>query len=311
VAFFLGIDGGGSQTRCVVGDENSVLGAGSSASCKVQRVGEACARDSLAAAIHEACVHARISPREIARTCAGVTGSARHGIANIMHELISSIVAGEIGVVGDVEIAFEDAFGDEPGLLVIAGTGSIAYGRNAQGATARAGGWGHAISDEGSGYWIGIEGVRAALQARDRGEDSALLSELMDKIGATDVNDFIVMINANPAPDFAAFFPAILAAGDGGDALATKVLEQSGIELAKLAQIVIGRLFASSFVNSDEIQLATHGGVLASSAQVRGSLAANIACRNPYVVLSSQPVDPARGALNRARGGFLAAAISP
>ena len=304
--FFLGIDGGGSKTRCVVGDENSVLGSGSSASCKVQRVGEACARDSLAAAIHESCVQAGMSPRQIARTCAGVTGSARPEIASIMRELIASIVAGDIEVVGDVEIAFEDAFGDGSGVLVIAGTGSIAYGRNSKGDIARAGGWGHAISDEGSGYWIGVESVRAALRARDRGSDSELLRELMDKLATAKVDDFIVMMNASPAPDFSAFFPAILAAGDRGDALATKVLEEAGIELAKLVQIVIERLFA----DNQPIQVATHGGVLGSSAQVRRSLAANITCRNPHVALSVHPVDPAHGALNRARKQFGSAAIS-
>src|SRR5438046_6075315 len=107
-----------------------------------------------------------------------------------MRDLIESIVAGDIEVVGDVEIAFEDAFGDGPGVLVIAGTGSIAYGRNSEGAIARAGGWGHAISDEGSGYWIGVESVRAALQTRDREGVSELLRELMDKIGAANVDDF-------------------------------------------------------------------------------------------------------------------------
>ncbi len=305
MSFFLGIDGGGSKTRCVVGDENSVLGAGSSSSCKVQRVGEACARDSLAAAIHESCVHAEISPRQIARICAGVTGSARPEIASIMRELISGIVAGDIEVVGDVEIAFEDAFGDGPGVLVIAGTGSIAYGRNSEGDIARAGGWGHAISDEGSGYWIGVESVRAALQTRDREGVSELLRELMDKIGAANVDDFIVMMNATPAPDFAAFFPAILSAADRGNALAIKVLEEAGIELAKLVQIVIERLFA----DREPIQVVTHGGVLGSSAQVRRSLAADITCRNPHVALSSHLVDPARGALNRARKQFGSAAL--
>ena len=298
--FFLGIDGGGSKTRCIVGDEKSLLGTGTSSSCKVQRVGEACARDSLAAAIHESCVQAGISPRQIARTCAGVTGSARAEIANIMRELISSIVAGEAEVVGDVEVAFEDAFGTGPGVLVIAGTGSIVYGRNAHTKTARAGGWGHAISDEGSGYWIGAEAIRAALRARDRGDDSKLLRELMQAIAAADVDDFIVRVNATPTPDFAALVPAVLAASDRGDVLATKVLEQSGFELARLAEIVIHRLFA----NSDEIPVATHGGVLASSEQVKKSLVSELRSRNPHVLFPSRTIDPARGALSRARRGF-------
>ena len=90
--FFLGIDGGGTKTRCVVGDEKLQLGAGSSSSSKVQRVGEACARSALAGAVNEACVQAGISPRQIARTCAGITGAARSEIAGVMRDLMSGIV---------------------------------------------------------------------------------------------------------------------------------------------------------------------------------------------------------------------------
>ncbi len=233
-----------------------------------------------------------------------MTGSARPEIACIMRELISSIVAGEVEVVGDVEVAFEDAFGDGPGVLVIAGTGSIAYGRNGEAETSRAGGWGHAISDEGSGYWIGAEAIRAALRARDRGDDSGLLRELMAELGAADVDEFIVKVNANPAPDFAALVPAVLAAGDHGDGLATKVLEQAGFELAGVTGIVIQRLFA----NSEEVPVATHGGVLGSCAQVRKSLISELRRSKPQVVFPSQTINPARGALSRARRGFAAAA---
>ena len=301
MSFFLGIDGGGSKTRCLVGDELSLLGAGTSSSCKVQRVGEDCARVSLSAAVNEACVQAGISPRQMARTCAGVTGAARPEISEVMRELISGMVAGEIEVVGDVEVAFEDSFGAGPGVIVIAGTGSIAYGRSDRGHAARAGGWGHAISDEGSGYWIGAEATRAALKARDRGEDSALLCKLMEAMGAKDAEEFIVQVNANPSPDFAALFPVVLLAADRGDPVASEVLERAGIELANAAEIVIQRLFG----NSEEISVAAHGGVLGSSEQVRKVLANALCARYPTARLNTNEIDAARGALNRARRGML------
>src|ERR1700692_2405991 len=100
MSFFVGIDGGGTKTRCVVGDEKSQLGAGNSSSSKVQRVGETCARDALAAAVHEGCVQAGISPQQIARTCAGITGSARPEIAGVMRDLMTSIVGGQVEIVG-------------------------------------------------------------------------------------------------------------------------------------------------------------------------------------------------------------------
>src|SRR6185312_5860247 len=227
MAFFLGIDGGGTKTRCIIGEEESELGVGTSSSSKVQRVGEACARTALAGAVNEACVQAGISPRQIARSCAGITGAARPEIAGVMRDLMTSIVGGQVEIVGDIEVAFEDAFGSGAGVMLIAGTGSIAYGRNENGDTARAGGWGYPFSDEGSGQWIGAEAVREALRALDRGQSSELLSGLMEKLGATNFEDFIVRLNANPSVDFASLFPTVLAASDRDDSSAFEILRRA------------------------------------------------------------------------------------
>ena len=300
MAYFLGIDGGGTKTRCLLGDENSVLSAGTSSSCKVQRVGEACAQDALRAAIHEACVQGGVSPQQITRTCAGITGAARAEIAKTMHNLVASIVGGEIEIAADVEIAFEDAFGTGPGVLVIAGTGSIAYGKSAAGETARAGGWGHAISDAGSGYWIGVEAVRAALHAHDRAENPDLLNALSNALGARDFEDFIIRLNSSPAPDFASLFPAVLgAARDSGDATAKQVLEHAGHELAKLAESVIHRLSGN-----DKASVAIHGGVMTNAEEVRDSFVKHLESLCPQAGFTQKLVDPARGALERARRDF-------
>jgi glucosamine kinase len=307
VSFFLGIDGGGSKTRCVLGDERSLLGSGSASGCNVLRVGEACAQSSLQAAIHEACVQAGISPRDITRTCVGIAGGARREIAGVVRHLLAGIIGGEIEVAGDMEIAFEDAFGAGSGVIIISGTGSIAYGRNAQGETARAGGWGHAISDEGSGHWIGVAAIRAALRERDRGDNSGLLNDLMSALGAETVDELVVRVNANPAPDFASLFPVVLStalaprvlsAADAGDSLAKEVLEYAGNELGKLAETVIRRVFSEA----EEVCVATHGGVLASSAQVKESFVEHLRTRDPRIRFISREIDPANGALARARG---------
>src|ERR1700747_2370862 len=122
---FLGIDGGGTQTRCILGDDTSVLARATGSGCNLLRVGEACAQQSLAGAIHEACVAANVSPRQITRTCAGISGAADDGIASLVQRLLIEIVGGAIEVLGDMEVALEGAFGGGPGIVVIAGTGSI------------------------------------------------------------------------------------------------------------------------------------------------------------------------------------------
>ena len=306
--YFLGIDGGGSKTHCRLGDANSVLATGSSSGCNVLRVGEECAQTALETAIHEACVQAGVSPRDITRTCAGVAGGDRREIATVLRRMLSAIVGGEIEIAGDMEIAFEDAFGAGPGAIVISGTGSIAYGRNARGETARAGGWGHAISDEGSGHWIGVAAIRAVLRARDRGENSSLLKDLMNALGAETVEDLVVRVNGSPTPDFASLFPVVLSTAvaprllstaDADDSIAKQVLEYAGNELAKLGETVIGRLFPGV----EEVPVATHGGVLTSSPQVKQSLVEHLQAIDPRVRFVSREIDPAHGALNRARRG--------
>ena len=122
--FFLGIDGGGSKTRCIVGDDKAMLASGNASGCNVLRVGEGCAQSALEAAIHETCVAAGISPRDIDRTCAGVAGAGRPAIAAIMRRILAGIVSGKVEITGDSEIAFESAFASGPGVIVISGTGS-------------------------------------------------------------------------------------------------------------------------------------------------------------------------------------------
>src|SRR5581483_6339154 len=149
---------------------------------------------------HEACVQAGISPRKISRTCAGITGTGRAEIAELMRDLVMSLVGGEVEVIGDIQVAFEDAFADQPGVLMIAGTGAIAYGRNSAGDTARAGGWGYLVSDEGSGSWIGLEAVRAVLREKDRGHNSVLLGSLMESLGTEHFDQFVIKLNGTVVP---------------------------------------------------------------------------------------------------------------
>lgn len=296
--FFLGIDGGGTKTRCLLGDEHSVLGSGSGSGCNIVRVGEACARDSLSGAIHEACVQAGVSPQQVTRTCAGVAGAADDGVASLVQRLLIGVIGGAIEVIGDMEIALESAFGGGAGVIVVAGTGAIAYGRNNRGETARAGGWGRVVSDEGSGHWIGVHAIRAALREYDRGNSSLLLKEIMNELGAANVHELAVKANADPVPNFAEILPIVLSAAEG-DPTARGVLEAAGRELAATAAMVGDRLF-----EKEEFAVATHGGVFAASSRVRDSFIGEMGRACPRAGIEEVAVDPAQGALDRARREF-------
>ncbi|MGA8492666.1 MAG: BadF/BadG/BcrA/BcrD ATPase family protein [Terriglobales bacterium] len=299
MAIFLGIDGGGTKTSCLLGDEHSLLGTGTSGGSNVVRVGEHQARQSLHAAIQKACASANVAPTQIERTCAGIAGGSHPEIASVVRRLLSELVSGEIEVVGDMVIAMEAAFGSGPGVIVIAGTGSIAYGRNAKGETARAGGWGFAISDEGSGHWIGRSAVTAAMRVYDEGKDAGLLLEhIMKSWGVTTREQLVVA--ANGSPDFAALLPVVLSTADAGDETARAVLMQAGAELATLAIIVIARLFG----NAESVPVAVSGGVFCHSALVRQVFEDRLRAEFPEVSLSATLVDPARGALALVRKGI-------
>jgi glucosamine kinase len=299
VAIFLGIDGGGSKTSCLVGDEHSVRGSGEAGGSNLVRVGEVQAQQALAIAVQKACAAGSIRPEDIRRTCIGVAGAARPEISDRVRRMVAQMVSGDIEVVGDMVVAMEAAFGEGAGVIVIAGTGSIAYGRNWKGETARAGGWGFAVSDEGSGHWIGRCAVAAALRARDEGKIATLLGKLLEAWQLSDHEQLVLTANAIPSPDFAGLFPVVLSAAESGDAIAGAVLTQAGNELAALARIVARHIFREG----KAVPVAMSGGVFANSALVRESFHDRLRSEYSGTALNPTSAEPVLGALELARRG--------
>ncbi len=293
----LGIDGGGTKTECAVGDERSILGRATGESAKVQRVGEENARQALRSVIGQACAAAGIEAKAIQSTCIGIAGAAREPIAEFVRRTIGEVVPGVVEVVGDMAIALEAAFEGGPGVVVIAGTGSIAYGRNERGETARAGGWGPVVSDEGSGDWIGKQAVAAAMRAHDGGRMTQLLPTVMNTWHIATRSDLFLMANAYPPPDFAGLVPAVIANAEAGDLLAREVLANAGTELAKLAGTVIRRLWPGPCA----VKVAMVGGVFRNVAPVRESFRKALLSLRPDAALAEGIVDPVLGALALAR----------
>lgn len=261
------------------------------------RLGEAAARDAIAAAVRQACAVANISPAQVTRTCMGAAGAARPEIAAVVRRILAELVSGEIEVVGDMVIAHEAVFGGGPGLIVIAGTGSIAYGRNAQGQTARAGGWGSAISDEGSGHWIGRAAVGAAMREYDQTEVAGLLLRgIWKSWGVATREQVAIAANASPSPDFAALLPMVLSAADVDDESARGILTEAGKELAGLAQVVVRRIFDSA-----DVPVATAGGVFLNSPRVRDVFFSALRVSCPRISAHITTTDPVSGALALAR----------
>jgi glucosamine kinase len=319
VPYYLGIDGGGTKTTCAVGDESQLLATATAGPSNIVRVGELQARESLQQSVRQACAAAGITPAQVAHTCVGGSGAARPEVAAIVRRSLAEVLVTLIDVVGDMQIALEAAFDTGPGVIVIAGTGSIAYGRDANGTTVRAGGWGFAIGDEGSAHWIGRAAVSAVLRASDLLSADLLPSELSSNAsdgtrqtnplpgsslaaalckawGVTSLADLARAANSSPPPDFAALFPAVTASSDH---LATQVLTHAGTELAQVAAVVISRLFANG--QTAAVPVAMIGGVFRHAPLVRQVFYNELRSLDPPVEVNPQVVEPVEGALRMAR----------
>jgi len=298
VPYYLGIDGGGSKTTCALGDDRTLLASVTAGPSNIVRVGEARAREALHDAVRQACAAAEITPQQVQRVCIGAAGAARPEVAAAVRRILGEIFPAGIEIVGDMEIALEAAFGAGPGVIVIAGTGSIAYGRDPQGKTARAGGWGFALGDEGSAHWIGREAVRLALRAADEHATAPpLLEKLMHVRDQSSFDEFVRAANANP--DFAAFFPAVVAAAHAGDTLARQVLSRAGMELAQIAAVVVNRLFPND--EAGPVPVAMVGGVFRHAVLTLGDFYNELHKLDPRVEVNPLVVEPVNGALQMAR----------
>jgi len=255
--------------------------------------------------VRQACAAAGITMAQVSRTCVGGSGAARPELAEFVRSALAEILTTPIDVVGDMQIALEAAFDTGPGVMVIAGTGSIAYGRDAQGTTVRAGGWGFAIGDEGSAHWIGRTAVNAVLRAADPRDGatsdvtpvgSSLAGALLKAWGVRSLDDLARAANSIPPPDFARLFPAVAASEDD---LAIHVLTSAGRELAAAAAVVIRHLFAKD--RSAVVPVAMTGGVFRHAPLVRQVFYNELAAMKPRGELNPEVVEPVEGALRMAR----------
>ena len=299
MSLFLAIDAGGTKTRCLLADEIKVLGRAATGSVKLMRVGETEASARLKAMLTEVSIAAGVSLKDVTRTCVGLAGFTIDAVREWAEREIAKLVGGDLLLVGDEKIAFDGAFRGGPGILIIAGTGSNVLGRTADGAMYHAGGWGPALGDEGSGFWIGQEALRTGFWATDRNIATTLLSEIGELWGANSLGEIVELANARPGPDFPALTPVVARCADAGDELAIAVLERAGIELAEQVALVALKMKESG--GKRKVEASYTGSVLEHILMVRSSMISALAISSPEVKVIEGAVDALEGALWRAR----------
>ena len=298
---FIGIDGGGTRTRAVAARRDLVpLGRGASGPANaatrplpgvVESVQEAASDALLAAHLGNA------SPEMVVVGLAGVD-SIRNS-QPLLHALEAIFGKGRVLLTSDARIALSGATPDRldaPAVVVIAGTGAIAFGQAEGGATARAGGFGPLLSDEGGGYAVARQGLVAVVREIDgRGPPTAIRDLLFSTGGVSSLTELLERVyrsEGGPA-DIAAYFPLVLEAARGGDSEALRILREAGRDLALDVVTVVKNLK----LEGAAFPVATIGGVFAAGSFVTDSLVEEIRKAAPLARVGPAAYPPEMGAV--------------
>lgn len=262
----IGVDGGGTKTQAFIApledpSNTVVLGRGAAGPGNPRAAGFDVAQANIAAAIEAALWDAKLPRSTAAAACFCLAGAGRE----VEQERIAGWakqqqIAGAVRVTGDAEPILAAASPDNVGIALICGTGSLAWGCNQQGQTARSGGWGYLLGDEGSGYAIALAGLRAAARAADkRDEPTGLLGAFMQKLGADSPQDLVAKVySPEMTREGLAELASVVFDLRTTDATAERIVQVAANELAQMVATVAAQLR----LPSQNYALAMAGGVL-------------------------------------------------
>ncbi len=295
MSYYLGFDGGGTKTECVVLDDaGRMVAQGIAGPSNPVRVGFNQAYAALDAAAATALAKANLEARQVRAVCAGLAGAGRPSVVRgVMAFLEKTFPNSIVRVTTDLEVALEAAAGPGAGVVLIAGTGSAAFGRNAGGQVARAGGHGPWIGDEGSAFDIGRRAVAAVARARDLAAPDTLLVEMIPAaLECFTWEELIERVTNNPDEVLPRIFPVVLEAADAGDNAAREILSNAAVVLSSLAAAVIRRLG----LKDEEFVLAKSGGVFGRSRLLDATLDSALSRAAPRAKIGPLGASPAVGA---------------
>jgi glucosamine kinase len=298
--FVAGVDGGGSKTRLILAGADGRELASVEGGRSRMGPGEAGASaQTVASLLREALAAAGLGESLPAVLYGGFAGVGREEEArDLRHELDRLRIADEVVVVSDAAIALVDAFGDGPGIILIAGTGSIAFGRGMDGSHARCGGWGPAFGDEGSGGWLGKRALGVVAAASDGREGpTALTGSILTAAEVNSVEQLIPWAIAATTKTIATLAPVVLATAAAGDPRAIALVSLAAEELVIHVRALALRLFGDERA---AIPVAFSGGLLEKGSLLRKKLEQRLRSAVPGAQLKSAEIIPARGAVRAA-----------
>lgn len=297
----VGIDGGGSKTTVSVAGARGADLASIVGSPSAVRPGLAAKSvDTIERLIAEALEAADKSGERPSAICIGVAGVGRDAeFAAFFRDMQDRDLTDELVVLPDAVVALEDAFGDEAGILLIAGTGSVCYGRSPTGGLARCGGWGFFCGDEGSGAWIGrraLSVVTASADGREPG--TALVGALLHALTLTKVEELVSWGANATVQQLAQLAPIVVSVAATGDLRANSILAIAAEELVLHVRTLARNLFTDERA---AVPVAFSGGLMQPGSFLRKLVEHRLRSAAPGAVVSHDPVVPVRGAIRVAR----------
>jgi glucosamine kinase len=284
----VGVDGGGTRTRVILADATGAVLARTEGGASALRPGqEVEAADVIQSLIATVLAMAERGGTRPAVCVVGVAGAGQERPAQALWSALASRrVADDVAVLADAVIALEDAFGDNAGVLLVAGTGSVAFSRGPDGRLERCGGWGPAVGDEGSAAWLGRE------------PETALAGALLTALELEAMEEVIPWASRAVPADFAALAPVVMQVAASGDLRANALVSFCVEELVLHVRTLARRCFQDERA---AIPVALSGGLLGRGSLVRKRLEQRLKSAVPGAMVRSEEVDAARGAIRRAR----------
>jgi N-acetylglucosamine kinase-like BadF-type ATPase len=297
----LGVDGGGSKTQAVIADEKGrSIGEGLAGASNPLRVGVGQSVAAICEAFNRALERAGARRSDVAAAEIGLAGVRREDLRERMRAELSALGVGSVEVVTDADIALYGATNGEPGLVIIAGTGSICCGKNARGRHVCAGGWGPIVGDEGSGSWIARQALRAVARATDgRGRATTLVESCLEYFNVDAAEDLSTAIYTPATTNevIAGFAKHVIEAAKDGDEVSRAILRDAGCELALAACAVVKKLR----MEREEFQVAYVGGVFRAGQHLLAPLGEALTRVAPRAYLAPPHLPPALAAARMAR----------
>mgnify|MGYP001478896962 FL=1 len=296
--FYIGIDGGGTKTHLFcLDDENNKIGESFGGNSNFLMNGVDTVSETLFNLIHDFILNNKLDFNDLVATVLGTTGAGRVADAQRLEEavrqkfLAKNISLNKFSIVSDARIALETAFPGVSGAILIAGTGSIMFGKNKSGEIYRVGGLGRFLGDEGSGFKLGQRALIATGRAIDgRGNDTLIRTLVEEKFGFKDPNDLITAVYTNNF-DIASVAPLLVEAAGKGDETALRILDEESDGLVDHVRAMKHKF------GSEPLKLSLVGSVLVKPNKFSELFKAKLSEQLPEVLLQQTDLPPVMGAV--------------